>query len=266
MPTHHTNELKGLVIDMDGVLWHGETPLPGLHDFFAVLHHKGMDYILATNNPSKTPQGFASKAQKLGVRVKPEQVITSGVATAHYLGTKYTPGTKVFVIGDAPLKDLIQAAGYELSTRDVAAVVVAMERDLTYQTLKLGTLLIRAGAEFIGTNPDPFYPSEEGILPGSGTMIAALKASTDQTPTIVGKPEPWMFSVALQRMRLQPSQVASVGDRLDTDIAGGVRTGLKTMLVLSGVTSADDLEISDLKPTWVVKDLIEAAKTLDSLS
>lgn len=256
-------ELRGLVIDMDGVLWHGDTPLPGLADFFGVLRRRGIKIILATNNNTQSPAGFAEKVQRLGAQVDPEEVLTASVATVCYLKRRFPPASRVYVIAEAPFKALITNAGFVLADRDVVAVIVAMDRALTYEMLKRATLLIRAGAEFIGANPDRTYPSEEGLLPGSGTILAALVASTDRQPVIIGKPERRMFEMALERMGLPASQVASIGDRLETDIAGGQQVGLKTILVLSGVTTAEALAASPIKPNWVFSGIDELARALD---
>jgi 4-nitrophenyl phosphatase len=253
-----------LILDMDGVLWHGEQPLPGLADLFNVLERRGLRFTLATNNPSKKPDGFAEKAHRLGITLSPDDVITSGVATVHYLKKRYAPGSRIHVIGEFALKEQVAEAGFALADDDVQAVVVALDRSLTYATIERGTLLIRAGAEFIGANPDPFYPTERGILPGSGALVAALAASTGCQPVIMGKPQHWMFDLALARMGLDASQVASVGDRLDTDIAGGQRAGMRTILLLSGIATPEDLAKSPIQPTWVFPGMAELARALDN--
>lgn len=256
--------IRGLVIDMDGVLWHGDQALPGAHDFFDVLGKKEIKYLLATNNPSRTPEGFAAKAKRLGLRVRREQVITSGIATVEYLGKTYPPGSRIYPICGRALKDLIKGAGFILSEKDPVAVVVSMDPDISYEIIKQGTLLIWGGAEFIATNPDPYYPSEEGFLPGSGTLVEAFAASTARRPRVMGKPEPFMFELAAQRMGLRPSQIATIGDRLDTDVLGAERAGMKTILVLSGVTSMDMIESSSIKPTWIYPGIVEFTADLIS--
>jgi 4-nitrophenyl phosphatase len=254
--------IKGLVLDMDGVLWHGEAPLEGIGPFFAALKRLGIRYILATNNPSKHPHGFAEKARNFGIDVKDEDVITSVVATVHYLKEHIPRGSRVHVIGEAALKEQITEAGYQLADEDVVAVVAALERGLTYETIKRGALLIRSGAIFIGTNGDHSYPTEEGIVPGSGMMVTALAASADQEPIIMGKPERPIFDLALEKLALPAEQVASVGDRLDSDILGGQRTGLQTILLFTGITSKEMLASSPIQPTWSYADLPALTKAL----
>ena len=256
------HNLRGLVIDMDGVLWHGDTPMPGLHEFFDILRRKRIKFVLATNNNTQTPEGFIQKACKMGIDLLPEQIVTAGVATVHYLRSRYPSGGRVHVVGEAALKGLISDAGFSLADSDVQAVVATMDRQLTYDMLKRATLLIRAGADFIGLNPDTSYPTPEGLVPGGGAILAAISAASDRQPLIIGKPESWMFRIALERMQLCPEETASLGDRLETDIAGGQRLGLKTILVLSGVSTAAELGSSPIQPTWVFSGIEQLAKAL----
>ena len=254
--------LRGLVIDMDGVLWHGEEPLPGVAEFFETLSQQGIKFVLATNNPSKRPEEFAEKARRHGIPVETENVVTCVQAVIFYLQQKYAPGSRVHVIGELALKDQIREAGYTLADEEVVAVVVALDRNLTYETFKRATLLIRGGAEFIGTNADPSYPTEEGFVPGSGMMVIALTATSDTKPIVMGKPGRVLFDLAQARLDLPYEQMASVGDRLDTDIAGGKRLGMRTILILSGITSQEDLEVSEVRPDWVFRNLLELRQAL----
>jgi 4-nitrophenyl phosphatase len=261
-PHELCRELRGLIIDMDGVLWRGDTPLPGLLDFFEVLRRQEIRFVLATNNNTRTPAEFAEKLRRMGVEVDPAAVLTASVATVHYLKAHFPPGSRLYAVAEAPFKALIEAAGFILAERKVAAVVASLDRAITYDMFKRATLLIRAGAEFIGANPDPTYPTEEGLVPGSGMVLAALAATTGRQPIVMGKPEHWMFDIALERMGLPAAQVASLGDRLETDILGGQRAGLKTILVLSGITTPDMLAASPVRPTWVFSGIEELAARL----
>jgi 4-nitrophenyl phosphatase len=254
--------LRGLVIDMDGVLWRGDEAVPGLPDFIAALRSRGIRFVLATNNNMRTPAGFAAKAASLGADVRPEEILTATTATIHYLHQRYPPGTCLYAIGEKPLKDQLEAAGYVLGEENVAAVVAALDRDLNYEMFRKATLFIRAGAQFIGANPDVVYPTPQGLAPGSGLVIAALQATTGQAPLIIGKPEARMFQIGLERMGLDASQCASLGDRLDTDIAGGQRAGLRTILVLSGVTTREELADSPIQPDWVFPSIVELTDCL----
>jgi 4-nitrophenyl phosphatase len=189
-------------------------------------------------------------------------VVTAAVATVHYLRSKYPPGSRIYVVGEDALKGLIADAGFNLADMNVQAVVATMDRQLTYEKLKRATLLIRAGADFIGPNPDTSYPTPEGIVPGGGAVLAAISAASDCTPLIIGKPESWMFKISMERMQLGVHEMASLGDRLETDIAGGQRLGFGTILVLSGVATAVDLASSSIQPTWVFSGIEELARAI----
>jgi 4-nitrophenyl phosphatase len=256
--------VRGLMIDMDGVLWRGKEPLPGLVHFFDILRRFDIRFVLATNNSSRRAQQYAEKALGFGLQVGADQIITSGTVTLDYLARRYPPGTRVHVIGERPLHEMVAEAGYVVADDQVEAVVASMDHGMTYETLKRGTFHLRAGAEFIATNPDAAYPSDEGILPGSGTMVAALMASSGRTPTVMGKPEPHLFRLALQRLHLPASWVASLGDRLDTDMAGARAIGLQTILVLSGFTRQEDLATSALEPDLVCQDIAELASLVEA--
>jgi 4-nitrophenyl phosphatase len=256
------HNLKGLIIDMDGVLWQGDTPLPGLLEFFEILKQRGIKFILATNNNTQTPEGFVQKARKMGVDVTAEQVVNAAIATVHYLRSNYPPASRVYVVGEAALKGLISDAGFILAETDVNAVVATLDRQLSYEMLKRATLLIRAGADFIGPNPDAAYTTPEGIVPGGGAVLAAIALASGCQPIIMGKPESWMFRIALERMQLGVEEVASLGDRLETDILGGQRFGLRTILVLSGVSSEADIYSTSIEPTWIFSGIEELAKAL----
>jgi 4-nitrophenyl phosphatase len=258
------SQLGGLVIDMDGVLWRGEEPIPGLEGFIRTLRRQEIRFVLATNNNTQTPAGFAAKAGALGAEVLPEEVLTATTATIHYLHKQYPQGTALYAIGEKALKEQLESAGFILAERDVAAVVAAMDRNLTYEMLKRATFLINAGAAFIGANPDVVYPTPEGLAPGSGMVLAALQATTNRPPIIIGKPEIGMFQIALERMELPAARCASLGDRLDTDIAGAQRAGLKSILVLSGVTKPEVLAASSIQPDWVFPSIRELADALES--
>ena len=236
--------------------------MPGLHQFFDVLRERQIKFILATNNNTQTPEGFVQKAAKMGVEIPPEQVVTAAVATAEYLRLNYPPGSRIYVVGEAALKGLIADAGFTLADTDVKAVVATMDRQLTYEMLKRATLLIRAGADFIGPNPDLAYPTSEGIVPGGGAILAAISAASDRKPLIIGKPESWMFKISMERMQLGVDETASLGDRLETDIAGGQLLGLKTILVLSGISTLADLKSNAIQPTWVFPGIQELARAL----
>lgn len=236
---------------MDGVLWRGNALLPGFKPLFDFLRRRRISFTLASNNSSRTQRQYAQKFAGFGVTISPQQVMTSSLATAEYLKTVYPPGTGVYVIGQDGIRQALTAAGFAIAEEGAAAVVVGLDFELTYAKLKTATVLINNGAAFIGTNPDRTFPFEGGIAPGNGAILAAISAATGQQPTVIGKPGRAMFTVALNRMGTGPGHTAMLGDRLETDILGGRQAGLKTILVLSGVTRPEDLAHSDLQPDWV---------------
>jgi len=248
--------IKGVICDMDGVLWRGETPLPGLHDFFALLEARHIPYVLATNNASKTPEQYVEKLAGMDVVTNIKHVLNSATAAADYLATQAAPGTPVYAIGGTGIREALRLHGFTLTDGDRADyVVVGWDRDLTWQKLATATLLIRGGAGFIATNPDRTFPMENGLVPGNGAQVAALITATDVTPVMAGKPAPLLYERALARMGTAPEATLVIGDRLDTDILGGLRLGMPTALVLSGITQADELAGSPIHPDVVFDDL-----------
>ena len=256
-PSSILHSISHLIVDMDGVLWRGDEPMPGLREFFAFLRRRHIGFVLATNNSSRLPEQYVAKLARFGVEVAPECVLTSAQATAAYLAGFAPPGTRVYAIGGEGVRQALEQRGFVLTGEEAAHVVVGWDRHLTWDKLATAALLIHAGAEFIGTNPDTSYPTERGPVPGNGAQLAALETTTGIAPVIVGKPEPPMYEEALLRMGARPETTAVIGDRLDTDIAGGVRAGLTTVLVLSGITTEADLAGSAVKPDLVCANIEE---------
>ena len=247
--------IRHLVIDMDGVLWHGEEPMPGMQEFFAFLKQCHIGFVLATNNSTRTPEQYVAKLARFGVEVPIESVLTCSLAAAAYLATIAPPGTHVYPIGEDGVRQALEQQGFVLTDEEAAYVVVGMDRQMTWKKLATAALLIQAGAVWVGTNPDVSFPNEHGLVPGNGAQLAALEAATGVAPVVVGKPEPWVYEQALQRMGARPEHTAALGDRLDTDIAGGQRAGLATVLVLSGIATQADLDTSPVKPDLVCADI-----------
>ncbi len=235
-------DITHLIIDMDGVLYRGDQPLPRLREFIAFLRERGIGFILATNNSTRSSQDYADKLAGMGVQVSPAEILVSGQAVARYLAREYPRGTRVHVFGMPSLKQAMADEGFVLADDDVPLVVASMDRAITYEKLKRATLLIRRGARFIATNLDPTNPSEEGLIPGTGSMIAALEVASGVKPTAIGKPEPIMYELAMEQMGAQPETTAAIGDRADTDILGGKRAGLFTICVLSGSSNRVEAE------------------------
>jgi 4-nitrophenyl phosphatase len=240
--TDWLSAIGGLILDMDGVLWRGDHPLLDMPAFFEKAGRAGLQVVLATNNATRSVAQYQERLHGYGVNLAPEQIVNSSMAAAYYLKRKHPQGGPVYIVGESGLHDTLTAAGFPHGEEHVLAVVAGLDRTITYPKLSHATALIRGGAEFIGTNPDLTYPTPQGLAPGAGSVLAFLEAASGVKPTIAGKPEEFMFDLAIQRMGLQPAQVLAVGDRLDTDILGGQRAGCRGCAVLSGVSTRDEIE------------------------
>lgn len=248
---------------MDGVLWRGSQALPGMCEFFELLFARQLDFILATNNSSRTQSDYVDKLAGMGVSgIEPRHIVTSGTATVSYLKTQYPAGTRMYVVGGSGLKRMLDCAGYVRVDTCAEVVVCGVDFDLTYEKAQTATLLIRAGARFIGTNPDPSFPSPEGLVPGAGSIIALIEAASGQSPTIIGKPERGMFDAALRQLGTCPEETLMIGDRIGTDIAGAQRLGVQTAMVMTGVETEDSLRASAVQPDLVFAGLPELIKAL----
>ncbi len=269
--------IKALIIDMDGVLWHGDQAIPGLAEFFQTIRDKQLPFILATNNARLTPKEYIDKLNNMGIVVASHEILTSGMATAFYLAQHYNPvSTKIFVIGEngarQPLIDqgfsltgTYQLNGSDESLETADLVVCGLDKNLSWEKLSTATINIRAGAKLIGTNGDTTLPSELGLVLGNGAVLAALTAATNTQPTIVGKPEPIMYQQAMTLLGTKPSETIAIGDRLDTDILGAVRTNIRSIMVLTGVSSKQDLLNIDYKPTWIMPDIRDITRILKNI-
>ncbi len=251
------SEFRYLITDMDGVLWRGREPLPGLVEFFQFLRRHDIRFVCATNNASTLPEKLAERLQSWGVDVRPEEIVTSSIATAEYLADTLPAGARLYVVGMEGLRVPLLQQGFEIAENHVAAVIAGIDWQLTYDHLKRAALNIRAGAKFIGTNGDRTFPSSEGIIPGAGAILAAIETGTGIKPIVMGKPEPYLYEAAIKRMRAAPAQTLVLGDRLETDILGAVRLNLKSALVLSGVTRREQLAASNYQPDWVFDDITD---------
>lgn len=267
--------IEALIIDMDGVLWHGEQPLPGLSAFFQVLRERQIPFILATNNARLTPDQYVEKLAGMNVEVSQKEILTSGMATALYLADKHNPdSTRIFVIGENGIRQPLQECGFTLAdlyhrqdshnTAHARAdiVVSGLDTQLTWDKLASAVYNIQAGARFVATNGDTTLPTEHGYAPGNGAVLAALQAATGAAPIIIGKPEAIMSRQAMALLGAKPEHTVALGDRLDTDILGAVRAGIRSVMVLTGVSSEDDLEKVDYQPTWIMPDIQAVTEAL----
>jgi 4-nitrophenyl phosphatase len=255
-----SSKITSIILDMDGVLWSENNPIGDLPMVFQTISKKSLSVALATNNSTRTPIEYIERLRKFGVNnLEPWQIITSSLALATDLVHKLPDKGDVFVIGENGLKTALLDVGFNVvddeHTKDVVAIAVGIDRNLTFNKLRRATLLIRSGLPFYGTNPDKTFPTPEGLILGTGALIAALSTATDVNPVIMGKPSPYMISLARKRLKSLPDETLVVGDRLETDIAGGQADGCHTALVLSGVTSLSMANNWHPSPDIIAKDL-----------
>ncbi len=250
--------IKAVFLDMDGVLWRGSEPLGDLPIIFSRFSDLNLPVVLATNNATSTVKQYIQKLNGFGVRLAYWQIATSGEAVVYHLAKKYPAGARVYIVGMPGLKEMVEKAGFVLADSDVSAVIVGVDRDITYEKIKVANRLIRGGAEFIGTNPDVTFPTPEGLDPGAGSIIAAVTAATEQEPLFVGKPGNILMDLSLSRLEnIAKDQILMVGDRLETDIAAGQAFGARTALVLSGVTTIEMARKWSPAPDYIFSDLSE---------
>jgi 4-nitrophenyl phosphatase len=244
-------QIDNLIVDMDGVLYRGQESLPGAREFLTYLVEERVPFVLATNNSTLTPGQYVAKLAGLGMEVTEDRILTSGQASALHIARVAPAGTKVYAIGEDGLLSALRERGFELTERDVHYVVVGLDRQLTWDKLRVAALAVRAGATFVGTNPDTTLPAEEGLVPGNGANLAALQAATGVAPLIIGKPQATLLRLAMEKMGVSREGTAIIGDRLETDILGGKNAGITTVLVLSGIATREELEDSSYLPDLV---------------
>ncbi len=250
--------IRNLIIDMDGVLYRGTSALPGVNVFLDFLSDASIRFILATNNSTRRPDQYRERLVSMGInvdRLRPDDIITSSVAAAQYLREHYPPPRSVYCVGEEGLEAAISGAGYSVSADNASVVVAGLDRQLTYDKLKTAGLLIRDGASFVATNPDPVYPTQEGLVPGAGTVVAAIEAAGGVNPVVVGKPETYFFALCLSRLGANPDDAAVLGDGLLTDVEGGRRANMTTILILTGVSTLQDMQDGDVCPAMHVENL-----------
>jgi len=245
--------LTHYVIDMDGVIYHGHRLIPGAREFVERLNAGGHRFLFLTNNSQWTPRDLRHRLSGMGIDVDERSFHTSALATAEFLRSQ-KPGGSAFVIGGAGLTNALYEVGYHLTERDPDYVVVGDTRRYDYETIEHAIRMILGGAQFIATNPDLTGPSEDGIHPACGALVAPIELSTGRKPYFVGKPNPLMMRTALRKLDAHSNEAFMVGDRMDTDIIGGMEAGMRTILVLSGVTSKDMIEQFPYRPVHVFDD------------
>lgn len=243
--------MKSIISDMDGVIYRGKELIPGADSFVCRLIESKIKFLFLTNNSEETPRDLKRKLERLGINgVEEENFITSAMATAMFLRGQKERAT-AYVIGGGGLINELYNVGFTLSQSHPDYVVVGKTTTFTFDTIKTAVRLIRSGAKFIGTNPDKTDPTEDGIEPACGALLATIEAASGQKPYIVGKPNSLMMMLATRKLGVHAEETVMIGDRMDTDIVGGMEAGMKTCLVLSGVTPKEDLPNFPYRPDYI---------------
>jgi NagD protein len=248
--------VKNFIIDMDGVLVKGKQLVPSADRFISKLQEQGRDYLVLTNNSLYTSRDLAHRLQMTGMDIPAQRLFTSAMATADFLRSQRPNGT-AFVIGESGLTQAVHDLGYVITDIEPDYVVLGETNLYNYEAITTAIRLIEAGAQFIATNPDVSGPTEAGTVPGCGAMAALIEKAAGRAPFFVGKPNPFMMRSALNYLDVHSEDTVMIGDRMDTDIVAGVESGMRTILVLTGVTQPEDIERFPYRPTWVLESVAD---------
>lgn len=258
--------VKSIILDMDGVLWKAEEPIGDLPAIFERLRASGLGVAFATNNGTRTPEQYVTRLAGFGVQAEAWQVVTSALGAAHLLGQKFPSGGPVFAIGEAGVMTALREKGFEPLPLDRAgeaqAVVMGIDRGINFEKMREAALLVRRGLPFYATNDDRTFPTPRGEIPGAGAWLAVVTTASGVQPILAGKPAPYLIELARQRLGTSKEETLVVGDRLETDIAGGQAAGCPVALVLSGVSKRDDGQAWRPEVEVIVEDLTALVEML----
>ncbi|MCL1948940.1 MAG: TIGR01457 family HAD-type hydrolase [Turicibacter sp.] len=249
---------KAYLIDLDGTAYHGTKVVKETLEFVGKLHQNNIPYLFLTNNSTKTPEMVAHHLEGFGYPVKPEQVYTSAMATAEYIHDE-APTAAVYAIGETGLLEALKAKGLTLLEKGAGAdyVAIGLDREITYDKLGEACFGVRKGAKLIVTNGDKALPTENGLMPGNGSLAAVVSVSTGVEPVIIGKPHAPIMEKALELLGFPASEVAVIGDNYHTDILGGLNQGVPSIFIEGGVSTREEVEFQFHPPTHILKDLSE---------
>lgn len=247
---------RNVLIDMDGVLVSGRSLIEGARDFIKSIIDHDIEYLVLTNNSVYTPRDLSHRLRTIGLEIPEERIFTSAMATARFLDHQCAGG-KAFVIGESGLTDAIYSIGFIITDLAPDYVVLGETRSYDMVTITKAVQLVAKGSRFVATNPDPSGPSEQGMVPATGALAALIERATGVSPLYVGKPNPFMMRAALNYIGAHSEDSVMIGDRMDTDIIAGVESGLRTILVLTGVTSREQVKRFPYQPSQIVDTLAE---------
>ncbi|TCP53278.1 4-nitrophenyl phosphatase [Tumebacillus sp. BK434] len=256
-------ETEAFLIDLDGTLYRGKDVIPDAPAFIRWLEATGRKYLYVTNNSSRRPEQVAEHLRALGIPAETEHVFTSSMVAAQYIKEHGGAGKKAFVIGEEGLRDALTDVGIELTDQHPDYVVQGIDRSFSYDKLKTASLSIQAGAVYLATNVDKALPTEQGLLPGAGSLLAAVKTASGADPVVMGKPEARMIDYAVELLGVAKERAVVVGDNLETDILAGVNAGVRTVLVLSGFSKQEHVGAAEGKPTVIVDSLTDLMRVAE---
>lgn len=244
-------EKKGFLIDMDGVIYHGERLLPGVSEFVEWLYREDKKFLFLTNGSGKSPKELQQKLSRMGLDVDESHFYTSALATAKFL-SKQHPNCTAYVVGEPGLFTALHDVGITVNDVDPDYVVIGETSNYTYNSICRSVKHVFAGAKLIGTNTDLTYPGEQGIMPACRALVVPIEAATGKKAYFVGKPNPLMMRTGLQILGTHSAETAMIGDRMDTDIIAGIESGLDPILVLTGVTTKENMKLYPYRPRLVL--------------
>jgi len=263
LPSAERRAIRSWLMDMDGVLVHEQHMIPGADRFLHLLRERELPFLVLTNNSLFTRRDLSARLRTSGIDVPENAIWTSALATARFLGDQ-RPGGSAFVIGEVGLTTALHASGYTLTEQDPDYVVIGETRTYSFSRITEAIRHIVAGARFVATNPDPSGPSTEGRLPATGSLVALISSASGVSPYYVGKPNPLMMRTALNTINAHSESTAMIGDSMKTDIVAGLEAGLETILVLTGVTSADDVDRFTYRPSRIVNSIADLIPELET--
>ena len=245
---------KGYLIDLDGTMYRGTEQIAEAAGFINDLRKRDIPYLFVTNNSSRTPSQVADKLRSIGISTEDDQVFTTSMATANYIAEQ-KKGASVYVVGEEGIIEALKEKGMKLVEEHPDFLVMGIDRGINYEKLSKACLAVRNGAVFISTNGDIAIPTEQGLLPGNGSLTSVVSVSTQVQPIFIGKPESVIVEQALRVLGVPKEETIMVGDNYDTDILAGINAGIDTLLVHTGVTTKERLKQYKEQPTHVVDTL-----------
>ena len=259
---HKILEKKGFICDMDGVIYHGNKILDGVAEFVNWMLENDKKFVFLTNSPERTPHELSMKLERMGLSVSPDHFYTSAMATAEFLSSQ-APGCTAYVIGEAAFAKALYDHKIYMNDINPDYVVIGETRTYSFEKIEKAIELVNKGAKLIGANPDTVGVTERGIMPATGSLIAPIEIATGKKAYFVGKPNPLMLRHGLRILGCHSADIAFIGDRMDTDIIAGIESNVDTVLVLSGVTKREDIDLFPYRPKYVldgVGDIVKAIK------